>query len=403
MNTDALVAGAGPAGLAAAAACVERGLRVVIVDPRPDAPWSATYAAWLDELPAGVPVHTAWPQVGVRTGADRLHVEARPYGRIDGAALRAELLRRASGAEFVTGSVEAVTPNGAGRALDGSVVRAAGAERRARIVIDARGGRGATHFQTAYGLVAEASGLDSALPSFMDFSTRFGDGSELPTFLYALPFADGTWLVEETALVRRPAVPLELLEARLRDRLARAGVTLGPTRATERCVIGMDVAVPPRTPAVVHFGAAAGMVHPASGYSVARALRTAPGVADAVAAGLSAGGPSAAADLAFSVIWPGDSLRRNRLHRYGATAIASLGADDTRAFFSAFFSMPAAFRTGYLGDRLSATSLVAGMASLFGRLPTRLRLRLLAAGDATELVRAMATSNQHPSSTPEAV
>src|SRR4051794_19272074 len=50
-NTDVVVAGSGPAGLATAAACARAGLRVTLVDPRP-APWRATYCLWADEAEA---------------------------------------------------------------------------------------------------------------------------------------------------------------------------------------------------------------------------------------------------------------------------------------------------------------------------------------------------------------
>jgi lycopene cyclase-like protein len=171
------------------------------------------------------------------------------------------------------------------------------------------------------------------------------------------------------------------------------GVAVGEPRAIERCTIPMDAPVPRPRPATVHFGAAAGMVHPATGYLVPRVLRTGPALADALVVGLSRSGPAEAARLAFGAIWPADALRRNRLYRYGASAVARFGAGDTRAFFRAFFGMPAAFRIGYLGDRLSTATLVAGMADLFRRLPLRVRLRLLASGDPTELVRAITTSN----------
>ncbi|WP_214407224.1 FAD-dependent oxidoreductase, partial [Pseudonocardia lacus] len=52
---DVAVVGGGPAGRALAAACGRAGLRTVLVDRAPDAPWRATYGAWAAELPADLP------------------------------------------------------------------------------------------------------------------------------------------------------------------------------------------------------------------------------------------------------------------------------------------------------------------------------------------------------------
>ncbi len=53
-RVDVAVVGLGPAGRSLASACAARGLRVVAVDPRPDAVWTPTYGVWEDEL-AGLP------------------------------------------------------------------------------------------------------------------------------------------------------------------------------------------------------------------------------------------------------------------------------------------------------------------------------------------------------------
>lgn len=49
-EADVLVVGAGPAGLALAAALGERSLRVVGLAPDPRAPWPNTYGVWHDEV-----------------------------------------------------------------------------------------------------------------------------------------------------------------------------------------------------------------------------------------------------------------------------------------------------------------------------------------------------------------
>ena len=50
-----LVVGGGPAGRALAAETGRLGLRTVLLDQAPDAPWRHTYGSWVDELPPGLP------------------------------------------------------------------------------------------------------------------------------------------------------------------------------------------------------------------------------------------------------------------------------------------------------------------------------------------------------------
>src|SRR5690606_15824498 len=92
--------------------------------------------------------------------------------------------------------------------------------------------------------------------------------------------------LEETSLVRRPAMSLAALRDRLNARLAAMDIGLTGVVATERCLIPMGTSLPLRSQPTIAFGAAAGMIHPASGYSLGRALRLAPAVAEAIAGGL---------------------------------------------------------------------------------------------------------------------
>jgi lycopene beta-cyclase len=381
MHYDLLIAGTGPAGLALAAAAVERGLRVVVVGPAPEEPWAPTYASWADELPAEVPVAQRWERVTARAGA--VHQLERPYVRVDGEALRAKLLGRAASATFLRGRVVRVEPDAAGATVHLSTDGGALSTARVAVAVTATGAPTATAWQTAHGVFAELSGLDRGEVRWMDFSHDFDDGEAAPTFLYALPFADGTWLVEETALVRSPAVPHAVLERRLAARLAALGVTLHHVLRTERCTIPMD-AVPVTAGPSLAFGSAAGMVHPATGYLLARVLAAAPLVADALVDGLTRS-PASALEQARAVVWPAATLRRHALLRYGAGVSAQLGLAETRAFFDAFFRSTPAYVRGYLGDHLTLGDLAQGMATMFRRMPLRVQLRVLAAGAPSEL------------------
>lgn len=401
MRQDVLVLGSGPAGVAAAAACSAAGLGVRLIAPTPRAPWVPTYASFDDELPAEVPRLHRWGAATVHLQRDEIVTVDRPYARVDSGLLHARLWEQARGVAVTDGRAVKVGPVG-GSCV---VVDGAGHEHTAAVVIDATGVRTAGSFQTAYGLVAEIDGpgvgeLDPARARWMDFSTSFGDGREVPTFLYALPYANGTWLLEETALIRSPRVSFDLLEERLHDRLARLGVRLRRVLETERCTIPMDVPIPTSGP-TLGFGTAGGMVHPATGFQLARALRAAPRLAAAIAEGLQHS-PARALELGRAALWPSDTRRRHRIYRFGAKAMAGLSATHTRAFFRAFFSMPPAFVHGFLSDGLSTQELVSGMSTMFPRLPSSVRWRLFHLGSATELARAAMSRTQPVASEPPA-
>ena len=303
----------------------------------------------------------------------------RPYARFDSAALRARMRERCAASEvrLERGSALSVAHDRAGSV----VTDARGRPHAASVVIDATGRgvllrrRGApSHWQTAWGVLAEVDGW-SGPPRWMDFAPV--DAAGPPTFLYALPMPDGRVFLEETALVRSPRVPRSILEPRLHRRLAAMGLRLRAVHEAEDCAIPMDTPLPSLRQRVVGFGAAAGMIHPATGYLLARALRTAPSVAEALRDGL-ASGPDAAARGAWRAIWPGARIRTRRLHVLGARMLAKLDAVDTRRFFGAFFSLPASVRDAWLDDTLPIGALAAGMVDLFRRVPAGVRWRLVA-------------------------
>jgi Lycopene cyclase protein len=484
--TDVVVVGGGPAGRALAAECAARGQATTLVDPRPDAPWRATYGAWLDDLPEGLPAPAAVARGRVETG--RTHVLDRRYAVLDVRALRAHLDARLAegGVRTVAGRVVAHTgsavlladgtclradlvidagghraplhhirgrrvgddapgdpaaapgrhggghdhpgrtsrgrggttddpdrasdrhggghdppggapddPGGTGSGYDRSV----GGHGRAPGASQARGARGGTAAeQTAYGVVVDAAvaaplvGEDEAL--FMDWRPEHGEPG-WPTFLYAVPLGGGEVLLEETSLARRPGLPLPVLRRRLHARLAHRGIALPPdTGRAGRDGAPPDThrpsALPPdarptvarvervrfpvdrprhRSPGVLGFGAAAPLVHPASGYSVAEALRLAPAVAHALVAG---GVPAAE-----RVIWSPRARAVHRLRRVGLEALLRMPPEAVPAFFDTFFALPERHQRAYLSARDDLAGMLVAMGALFGRADARLRLRLV--------------------------
>lgn len=76
---------------------------------------------------------------------------------------------------------------------------------------------------------------------------------------------------------------------------------------------------------VVAFGAAAGLVHPATGYSLTRSLREAPGMADAIAAALHEAPGSTAANAAWEALWSQERRRQAAFHVFGMELLCQVG------------------------------------------------------------------------------
>lgn len=363
-----LVAGAGPAGWALAGRCARLGLATTVVAPDPAAPWRATYGLWLDECP---PYATAavGPVPGrVRAVAVDEHPLDRDYALLDNTAARDVLGHPA--VRTTAGRVVAVTPTPTGsrvRLADGSALTAS-------VVVDATGPRRAGAAQTAYGLVLPAAlaaplvGPDEVL--FMDWRAS---GAGVPSFLYAVPRPDGV-LLEETCLAGRPGLPLAVLRTRLLARLAAHGVEPASDTRVERVRIPLDAVLAPPRPGMVRFGAAAGLVHPATGYGVARALSLAPAVAVALAGALGGGdGPRVAARRADRAVWSPAARATRSLRLLGLRALLDLPAELAPAFFDTFFTLPAWARRRYLSGHDDPIGTAAAMSLLFAAVPASVR------------------------------
>ncbi len=382
---DVAVVGDGPAGSALASALHRRGVDVVLIGD--DRPWSATYTSWVDDV-EGVDLvdDRIWlhrfDSVAVRFERP-LRIERR-YGVLDNERLRARLQ------EGVSRRIARV---------------AHPAEADARLVIDATGwpsgldpsdaaaiGRRSSSvmWQTAFGVVlAEAPPGPLGSPTMMDFADAPASaGLDLPTFVYSFPVADG-WLVEETVLVGT-SIDADRLLPRLASRLGLSTDELWRRSIrVERVRIPMGVEPPSRKASsdIVRFGAAAGMIHPATGYSVAASLRAADRVAAAIAENLEAAVEHV--DLARAVsdaVWPTDLRRARRLHAYGLDVLLGMDGDQIRHFFQTFFELPEHRWAAYLRIDTPTRELVTAMASMFGKADWPLRRRL--AGGSPRLLAA---------------
>ena len=402
-GVDVVVIGDGPAGSALASSCVARDVDVVLVGP--DEPWSATYSTWIDDLDA---VEAVGTDIGDLLGeqvssiavfTDQPVALHRPYGIFDNSALRSRLR---DGVDHVSAKVAAVrSPRGELH----TVVLVDGSELQARLVIDtsgwpskfARPGDGAPPaWQTAMGVVlAEPPSGDLGSATLMDFRSVRGAGGDdrrssvgptgVTTFCYSLPVRDG-WLVEETVLAARPAIEPIALLPRLAARLGRhPDDVLADAVRTEYVRIPLGGARPVLDQPVVAFGAAAGYVHAATGFSVASSLRAAPRVADAVVAALGSS-PSASpvdSSIVAESVWPVEFRRSRLLHDYGLELLLRLDDDGIRAFFGAFFSLPVAQWGSYMRIDTPPSAVAGVMTKLFRSSSWSMRRRLMSGNPTT--------------------
>ncbi|WP_241472397.1 lycopene cyclase family protein [Mycolicibacterium neoaurum] len=377
---DVLIVGAGPAGIALAGECTRLGLDTGLLDPASDRPWTATYGMWSRELPADLPASVVAARAAGRAIGRTEHQLGWEYSVLNVPALQAHLTDR-------LGAVRMHRGRAVGSPTPGVVALADGSRLHAAVVVDAGGQRrpldpatppSTAAAQTAYGVIVDVDAATTlAAPGealFMDWRADHGERG-WPTFLYAVPLGGGRILLEETSLARRPGLPLTALRRRLHTRLARHGIVVPDDAPTEKVSFPLDQPRH-RVPGVLGFGAAAPLIHPATGFSVASALRLAPRVADALAANLPQGQQAALA-AARGIVWSRSARAIHRFRRIGLEALLRMPADEVPDFFDTFFSLAPAHRWTYLTSRDDVLGTAVAMGHLFRIANPRLRGHLV--------------------------
>lgn len=389
---DVAVIGDGPAGSALARSCRRQGIDVVLVGD--DAPWTATYSTWADDLvdDSGLEIIDVDAVVAIASAevwayGARPHRLLRTYATLDNDRLRSALRDDVEHRRVRVDRVR-VAPDGHRLELvDNSIIVA-------RVVIDATGwpARFARHdserapaWQTALGVVLpEPPPGDLGTPTFMDFRRVVGpDGapssvgpSGVTTFCYSLPVRDG-WLVEETVLAARPAIEPIALLPRLAARLGRhPDAVLADAVRTEYVRIPLGGSRPGPDQPIVAFGAAAGYVHAATGFSVAASIRAAPRVAAAIGSALASSPGTVDPAPIAEAVWTAPMRRTRVLHDFGLEVLLDLDDDEVRAFFDAFFELSIVDWSAYLRVDTPPGEVSAVMARLFRSSSWQLRRRL---------------------------
>ncbi len=357
------MAGLGPAGRALAFRAAAAGLSVTAVDVRPQRRWTATYAAWADELPAWLPDEVVAARIdrpAAWTTGPR--IVDRAYRVLDTAYLQDFLALDA--VTVVTDRVRDVDADG--------VVLGDGRRVTARYVVDARGvpAEPERAQQTAFGLIVDDATAAPALEGhdawFMDWRRDNGTGpDDVPSFLYAVPVGDGRTILEETCLVGRPALGLGELERRLHIRLAARGVhTTRRTSRSNGCA----------SPSRAHRRTRSARLRRsrwshASGHGIRGGHRPVHrGCSDRRDAPRRR---PAARPVAGARPLGGDPAQM------GLRVLLRLDARGAIEFFDAFFALPVEQQRAYLSGRDDATGVAATMWRLFRVLPTGARATIL--------------------------
>ena len=389
---DTLVIGAGPAGLSLCAALAQTGLKVHGLSPKgQDTPWKNTYGIWADDLERLGLVDTLayrWSDCTAYTNASELPLR-RDYGLFDNTRLQQAILAQNTNNAVtwhtgLAGSIEHTSTHSVLTTRRGELIAA-------RLVIDASGHNPALvqrpqaeriAYQVAYGIVGEFSS-PPVRPNqlvLMDYRSAHlspAERSQPATFLYAMHLQDERYFIEETSLASTPAVSFDILEERLNRRLGWMGVQVQKIEQVERVLFPMNLAIPYMNQPILGYGAAASMVHPASGYQVGSALLRARPLAQAIAAGLGAShNPASCAQAAWQALWPASRRRRRAVYIYGLNNLLRFDELTLQDFFTTFYRLPVSLWSGYLSDTLSTTGLLSTMLILFLRAPRRVRRAL---------------------------
>ncbi|KAJ3671142.1 hypothetical protein LUZ60_008568 [Juncus effusus] len=398
---DLVVIGCGPAGLSLAAESAKNGLSVGLIGP--DLPFTNNYGVWEDEfkeLGLGKCIEHVWKDTIVYLDSDKPIFIGRAYGRVHRDLLHEELLKRCfqSGVKYLDSKVDKIIESGDGCSLvvceRDTIIPcrlatvASGAASGRLLQYEVGGPR--VSVQTAYGVEVEVENnpYDPSLMVFMDYRnpSSFNEVQN-PTFLYAMPMSPTRVFFEETCLASKDAMPFDLLKKKLMSRLDAMGIRVLQVHEEEWSYIPVGGSLPNTDQKNLAFGAAASMVHPATGYSVVRSLSEAPKYASVIASILrenpqfkhnsQVGSTLIPSMLAWKALWPQERKRQRAFFLFGLALITQLDIEGIRSFFQIFFRLPTWMWWGFLGSSLSSADLILFAFYMFAIAPNSMRMRLV--------------------------
>ncbi|KAK7259285.1 hypothetical protein RIF29_24887 [Crotalaria pallida] len=402
---DLVVIGCGPAGLALAAESGKLGLKVGLIGP--DLPFTNNYGVWEDEfkdLGLECCIEHVWKDTIVYLDNKDPVLVGRSYGRVSRHLLHEELLRRCveSGVSYLSSRVESIVEASNGQShvvceydtvVPCRLVTVASGAASGKLLEYEVGGPKVS-VQTAYGVEVEVENnpYDPNLMVFMDYRDYMKQNvqcpeANYPTFLYAMPMSPTKVFFEETCLASKDAMPFDLLKKKLFSRLNTMGIRITKTYEEEWSYIPVGGSLPNTEQKNLAFGAAASMVHPATGYSVVRSLSEAPQYASVIATILKEGhtrdiithnrSKENLSMQAWNTLWPQERKRQRAFFLFGLALILQLDIEGIRTFFRTFFRLPEWMWQGFLGSSLSSTDLILFAFYMFIIAPNNLRMSLV--------------------------
>ncbi|KDP39845.1 hypothetical protein JCGZ_04190 [Jatropha curcas] len=386
---DVIIVGTGPAGLRLAEQVSRFGIKVCCVDPSPLCMWPNNYGVWVDEFESlGLIdcLDKTWSMACVFIDDKKTKYLDRPYGRVSRNKLKTKLMENcvSNSVKFHKAKVWKIDH----QEFQSSVICDDGNEIRGSLIVDASGfgsnfieySKPRNHgYQIAHGVLAEVDyhpfDLDKMV--LMDWrDTHMGNepylrssNSKIPTFLYAMPFDSNLIFLEETSLVSRPVLSYKEVKTRMVARLRHLGIRVKKVIEDEKCLIPMGGPLPIIPQNVMAIGGISGVVHPSTGYMMARSMALAPLVANAIVECLGSTRMIRGRPLynkVWNELWPLDRRCVREFYSFGMETLLKLNLKGTRSFFDAFFDLDPYYWQGFLSSRLSLRELALLSLSLFG-------------------------------------
>jgi lycopene epsilon-cyclase len=172
--------------------------------------------------------------------------------------------------------------------------------------------------------------------------------------------------------------PFAVLKRRLERRLRAVGITVTKVHEEEWSYIPVGGPLPLQDQTITAFGAAANLVHPATGFSVTRSLREAPKLAAQIAEALRQELPvGETSSQVWQALWPVEKCRQASFHVFGMELLAVLDLGATNDFFNTFFSLPSFYWRGFLASNLSSAQLVVFAMITFAIAPVGIKAKLV--------------------------
>ncbi|OIW21681.1 hypothetical protein TanjilG_07841 [Lupinus angustifolius] len=400
---DVIVVGAGPAGIRLAEQVSLYGIKVCCVDPDPLSVWPNNYGAWVDEfdnLGLDDCFDKTWPMACVYVDEGRTKYLDRPYGRVGRNKLKRNLLEKcvSNGVRFCKSKVWKIDQ----QEFESTVFCDNGVELKGSLVVDASGFSSTftefdhrikkknEGFQIAHGILAEVDGhpFDLDKMVLMDWrDTHLGNepymrvnNSKIPTFLYAMPFDSNLIFLEETSLVSRPVLSYIEIKKRMVARLRHLGIRVKRILEDEKCLIPMGGPLPQIPQNVMAIGGTSGVVHPSTGYMVARTMALAPIVAFAISECLGSNRMIRGKPLHHKVwnsLWTSERRLNREFYTFGMETLLKLDLNGSRSFFDAFFDLKPHYWKGFLSSKLTPMELAQLSLSLFGHASNRSRFDIV--------------------------